>query len=117
MKTTLAFIVLMYNDIEKAALFYSGIGFNLTEEKHGLGPKHYSFQTNGGLVVELYPTRSDIEPSRVFIGFYVKNLSHSLLTTTATGGSVVSEPVETERGLRAVVKDPGGYKLELIELN
>ncbi len=45
----------------------------LTEEKHGGGPKHYSF-TNGGLLIELYP-RGERAVSNVRLGLFTNDES------------------------------------------
>ncbi|WP_437653234.1 VOC family protein [Sorangium sp. So ce1182] len=108
-------IVLRASDLERTARFYSGLGFSLASEKHGSGPQHYSCET-GGVVLELYPAgKIGAEPGAGMLGFSVKCLKAALSVVEAEGCSVLLHPGSSERGLRAVVLDPDGRKLELVE--
>ena len=54
-EATLAGLVLRCVDLEGTASFYRELGLDLTPERHGDGPEHYSI-TLGKTVIELYPT-------------------------------------------------------------
>lgn len=111
----LTFLVLRARDLECTARFYAELGFTLVPEQHGSGPAHYSCQT-GSVVLEIYPAGSSgAEPGTGMFGFTVASMPEALRSVQAFGGSVISEMKRTQRGIRAVVLDPDGRKLELLE--
>jgi transcriptional regulator with XRE-family HTH domain len=55
-------LVLRCQDLDESKAFYSELGAQLTEERHGNGPVHYSFSC-GTLLVELYPSSDRHPPS------------------------------------------------------
>lgn len=108
-------LVLRFLNLDTAASFYSSLGFILVQEQHGSGPIHYSIQS-GQMVLELYPLQSAEEHVwPLMLGFNVPSIEAAAFAAIANGGSVLVTPKLTERGLRAVIVDPGGHKLELIE--
>jgi predicted enzyme related to lactoylglutathione lyase len=114
---SLKLVVLRVSELDKSARFYRALGFHLKLEKHGSGPEHYSCNA-GAVMLELYPvTKAVSEPGAVMLGFEVASIIETLRSVTEQGGSVISGPTETKWGLRAVVLDPDGYKLEMIESN
>jgi predicted enzyme related to lactoylglutathione lyase len=50
------------------------------------------------------------------LGFAVERLSDVVHAVRFSGAAVVNEPRETERGVRAVVRDPDGRAVELCQL-
>lgn len=106
-------LVLRTRQLDKVKEFYSALGISFTEEKHGGGPLHLAARV-GDLVLELYPLPADAGPADAStrLGFVVRNLEAVL---ARLGAAVVSGPRVTEWGRRAVVRDPDGRKVELLE--
>ena len=89
MNNNLSYLVLYVSDIDKSFQFYSGLGFKLTNEKHGNGPDHYSIKMDH-CIIELYPSKNG-KTSLVRIGIYINDYN----------------------GLK-LVSDPDGNKLEIL---
>lgn len=108
-------LVLKTRQIDRLAEFYSALGLTFTEEKHGDGPRHYAAQV-GDLVLELYPLAEDgkgVDTTR--LGFAIPDLDATLRTLALTGAAVVSGPKPTRQGRKAVVRDPDGRAVELVQ--
>lgn len=54
--------------------FYSGLGLEFTEEKHGTGLTHWACDAGGGLVLEIYPAQKERSVSPLTLGFDVTSL-------------------------------------------
>ncbi|OYW39879.1 MAG: hypothetical protein B7Z35_03050 [Hydrogenophilales bacterium 12-61-10] len=114
---TLSLVVLRFADLDLAGRFYAALGLRLTKEKHGSGPDHYSCQL-GSVVLELYPAgKLAAVPGTAMFGLNVSSMELTIRAVEGNGGSVVQPPISSERGIRSVVSDPGGHKLELVEPN
>jgi predicted enzyme related to lactoylglutathione lyase len=110
---TLNLVVLRVPDIEQAAAFYSGIGLSFTKHAHGKGPEHYAAEL-GSSVFELYPQASEENSTKnVRIGFQVSDAVSVLRTLENLGAKIVSPLKDSEWGLRAVLDDPYGHRVEL----
>lgn len=111
---TLNLLVLYASDLEQTARFYAALGLELIAEQHGSGPRHYAC-TCGTLVLEIYPARAD-EPERAggMLGFGVADLAPVLAALATQSAPVLRPPTLGERGLRCVVQDPDGRRVELI---
>lgn len=113
--STLNLVVLKASDIERTRTFYAALGLNLVQEKHGAGPVHYACDF-GTIVLEIYPAKMvDAEPEKVRLGFNVDSLEHVVDRVRALGCTIVTLPTVFQRGIRAVVLDPDGRKVELVE--
>jgi len=110
----LKMLVLKTADLERLREFYALFGFELAEEKHGNGPRHYSAPMGDG-VLELYPlpegAAADLTSRFGFAVSDLRNVVESVRSLT----EMVIEPKLTEWGLRAVVRDPDGRTIELYE--
>lgn len=106
-------VVLRVRDLETAEKFYSALGLSFAREKHGHGPEHLSADLNG-VIFELYPS-SGTDSTATRVGFQMLNLTQILEHIEEAGGSVLKAPSESEWGVRAVVRDPDGHKVELME--
>ena len=53
----LTLVVLRCADLERTRTFYEALGFTLTAEQHGSGPRHYCARL-GETVLEFYPDAS-----------------------------------------------------------
>ncbi|AFY39015.1 Glyoxalase/bleomycin resistance protein/dioxygenase [[Leptolyngbya] sp. PCC 7376] len=54
----LNYVVLYVDNLQKSFEFYSELGFELTAEQHGEGPKHYSFPV-GNVIFEIYLAKNN----------------------------------------------------------
>ena len=107
--------VIRSRDIESLANFYSAIGLKFVKHRHGAGEEHYACE-NGGMVFEIYPQSVDSDATiGVRLGFSVPSVVDALERAVAAGGTAVSNPKRSVWGLRAVVTDPDGRRVELIE--
>lgn len=107
-------LVLRARQPEKLAGFYSKLGLEFKLEQHGAGPRHYSSE-EGGAVFEIYPLENELTSTRnTRIGFVVDSLDQ-VFASLGEDGRIVSAPAESEWGRRAVVIDPEGHKVELLE--
>ena len=108
-------VVLRSPDMARAAAFYSRLGLQFTLHRHGTGPEHYAAEL-GGSVFELYPLSPD-GPSTLGtrIGFCVPSLDTILAALNDCPGAVVSPAKDSEWGRRAVVADPDGHRIELLQ--
>jgi len=107
-------VVLRSVDLERAIRFYAALGIALSREQHGSGPEHLA-ATIGTLVLEIYPQGSADKTVGVRLGFRVKSLVTTIARLQAINGVIVSPMQESKWGLRAVVSDPDGHRLELVE--
>jgi predicted enzyme related to lactoylglutathione lyase len=113
---SLNLLVIRARDPERLCRFYSAIGLSFVREQHGNGPVHHSSEI-GHSVFEIYPRAHD-EPttSGARIGFNVLSLDEVLKALQREDAAIVSGPKATSNGRRAVVADPEGHRVELIEV-
>jgi len=106
-----SYIVVRVPDIERSAEFYRLLGLELTPEKHGEGPLHYSFQLSPSLVCELYPLKKDAlaAPPGVRLGFQVDDVGALRDKLTACGLALSAGTSSTS----FVVHDPSGNQVEI----
>jgi lactoylglutathione lyase len=114
-KVTLNLVVLRSPDIARASAFYTRLGLHFTLHRHGKGAEHFAAELPGG-VFELYTQTAD-SPSTLGtrIGFLVPSVDAVIAALTDYPAAVVSAPKDSEWGRRAVVADPDGHRIELIE--
>lgn len=88
------------------------LGVNFIYHQHGKGPFHYSSSING-LVFEIYEAKSicDVDVT-TRLGFEVDNITDLLKVNSF---EVVNPLKESQWGLRVVLKDSDGRKIEVIE--
>ncbi|MEL6655632.1 MAG: VOC family protein [Bacteroidota bacterium] len=84
--------------------------------QHGSGPMHYSVELDQ-LVFEIYPLLKNQKQAdySTRLGFQVKDLDHVINRVVKAGQQVHTQPKQSEWGYRAVVQDPDGRKVELLE--
>jgi lactoylglutathione lyase len=114
--TDLNLLVIRARNPKVLARFYSLIGLTFAEERHGTGPEHLSCNL-GGYTLEIYPLRKgERDTTGTRLGFRVASLQTSLnAILELEGASVLRAPELTKWGKRAVVVDPEGHKVELVE--
>lgn len=113
---TLNLLVLRTPDLARAADFYTCLGLHFTRHRHGTGPEHLSAELPGGTVFELYPQKADGPATTATrLGFRVSSLDAILASFADFPGALLSAPQDSEWGRRAVVADPDGHRIELLE--
>ena len=110
----LTLLVLRSKDVHASRRFYAALGIEFVSEKHGSGPEHFAGKI-GDTVLEIYPADQAAEPSNVRLGFSIHSLRVAMDLVADAGGRLLSEPKTTSWGVRAVVEDPDGNKIELVE--
>ncbi len=96
--------------------FYSKLGLSFTKHRHGTGPEHFSAELQSG-VFELYPQSED-GPSSLGtrIGFTVSSVDEAIKALAEYPTAVVSPAKDSEWGRRAIVSDPDGHRIELLQI-
>lgn len=108
-------VVLRATDLERSATFYSCLGLTFARHRHGSGPEHLAADMPGA-VFELYPLSTDTTPTKdTRIGFSVSSLDAAIAALREFPGEIVSPPKDSPWGRRAVVSDPDGHRVELLE--
>ena len=109
-------LVLKTHQLDRLRAFYGVMGIAFVEEKHGEGPLHLAARV-GDVVVELYPLPADAGPADATtrLGFSVFDLDAVMRSLEALQAVVVSRPKMTPWGRRAVVRDPDGRAVELVQ--
>jgi lactoylglutathione lyase len=113
---SLSLLVLKTRQVDQLRWFYSALGIELNEEQHGKGPVHYAGRA-GDVVLEVYPLTDNaaLADSTIRLGFAVASLSKIMEALQTLGIPVISSPAKSRWGFRAVVRDPVGRAIELIE--
>jgi len=107
--------VLRSPDLARAAAFYSRLGLQFTQHRHGNGPEHYAAELAGG-VFELYPLSPDgASTLGIRIGFRVPSVDAALAALSDYPNAVVTPARDSEWGRRAIVSDPDGHRVELLQ--
>ncbi len=108
-------VVIRTPDLDRAEQFYSRLGLQFTRHQHGNGPEHLSAEL-GGSVFELYPLSAD-GPSTfgTRIGFSVPSLDAAIAALSGYPAAIISAPKDSQWGRRAVVADPDGHRIEILE--
>lgn len=109
----LSLVVVRVSSLEDARRFYSDVfGLRFAREQHGSGPVHFSADLDGALV-ELYPGQAPIAP--MTLGFTVEDLDALLERLEASDGRLTYGPRASPWGRRAVIRDPDGHRVEIME--
>lgn len=112
---TLNLVVIRSRDIELAVSFYDCLGLQFSKHRHGNGPEHYTAELSGS-IFEIYPhSEKSASTLGVRIGFNVPSVKDSILALEGYPNSVEVPATDSEWGLRAVVIDPDGHKIELLQ--
>ena len=115
MNPRLNLVVIRSADIERAMAFYAQLGLHFRKHRHGNGPEHYSAEL-GDVVFELYPTGADGKSSLgTRIGFAVRSVDEAIKALRDYPEAIVSPAKDSEWGRRAVVADPDGHRIELLQ--
>jgi len=108
-------IVIRSLEPSKAVGFYEAIGLRFQEEQHGKGPVHWAADIDG-VVLEIYPAQSASEVDKTTrLGFDVEDVQSVVESLRDRDVEVLRELKQSQWGLRAVVKDPDGRSIELLQ--
>jgi lactoylglutathione lyase len=109
----LKLVVLRSHRLEELKIFYSTLGVQFVEERHGKGPAHYAGAV-GSAILELYPLpRGAPDPDRsVRLGFAVTDLGAIASKLGSTGIRI--GPSE-RKSPAVVIKDPDDRVVELTQ--
>lgn len=108
-------IVIRSHDIDKSAAFYRLIGLNLVKHRHATGPEHYVWDQSG-LVFEIYPETEKPGPSTgTRLGFRVGEVATVVARLVDHGATVITPSTNAGWGEMAIVADPDGHRVELME--
>ena len=114
LKATLNLVVIRVSDIEAAHRFYSALGLSFAKHAHGKGSTHYA-SDEGSVVFEIYQQiGTEDATSSVRLGFKVTDVLEAVSCVQKHGAKLISPVKESPWGLRAVVEDPFGHKIELL---
>jgi len=111
---SLNLIAIRFGNLEKACRFYEALGIHLQPEQHGNGPPHFSAQF-GDVTFELYPLGNSPITIATRLGFRVASVDDAITAAQDSGGALVSAAVQTDQGYRAVIADPEGHRIELMQ--
>lgn len=115
MQPTLSLLVLRSAGPERLAGFYARLGVTFVKHRHGSGPEHFS-AVLGGVVLEIYPLKEgEAGTGGLRIGFAVEDVTGMFAAWVEAGATVVVPPKMSEWGMRAVVDDPEGHRIELTQ--
>lgn len=108
-------IVIRSADIQQSLQFYRWLGLEFTQHQHGSGPEHYA-SALGELIFEIYPFTDQGQHTKATrIGFRVDGLNALIALLQEHKVTIISPPNNSPWGLRAVVDDPDGHRVELVE--
>jgi catechol 2,3-dioxygenase-like lactoylglutathione lyase family enzyme len=97
--------------MEDLKRFYCALGARFESERHGNGPDHYAATLSDDLVLEIYPASDGVTPdSGLRLGLSVNDVGEILRSLGQT-----CTPRQTQWGLRAIVRDPDGRTIELVQ--
>ncbi|WP_372389037.1 VOC family protein [Xanthomonas axonopodis] len=106
----LSLLVLKAVDPSALARFYAKLGLTFVQEQHGSGPIHLSCHV-GESVFEIYPrSASEMPTSGTRIGFRVPSVADAI---SACDAPILMAARPSQWGIRAVIEDPEGHKVEL----
>ena len=93
---------------------YELLGMDFEYHKHGNGPYHFAYESNG-MTFEIYPLTKSMTKAdgNLRLGFDVTDLNEIVTKLKNTDWIIKSDIQETEWGLTAIVQDLDGRKIEL----
>jgi catechol 2,3-dioxygenase-like lactoylglutathione lyase family enzyme len=105
-------IALRVASLEASRVFYEHLGLRFEEHRHGSGPLHLSVEITG-IVLELYAGGQRQAEWQTRVGFAVPSLDAVLAGVPAD--CILAPPRPSPWGRRAVLADPDGHRVELLE--
>lgn len=101
---TLNLVMIRSEERDRALEFYRVLGLEFTKHRHGTGPEHYA--------AELDENASSVGTR---LGFRVASVDAALENVQLAGARVVAQAKDSPWRRRAVIADPNGHRVELVE--
>ena len=116
MTVRLISLVINTNQISSLVTFYKAIGINLQPAKVSIGSEYYkaifpSFE----FAIYGVKNKSEVKTPNFQLSFHVQHLDQILKNLKTIGGECILDPIESTEGNKAIVLDPDGHSVELIE--
>lgn len=107
-------IVIRTENLDLLKSQYELLGMKFENHRHGNGPFHYAYESNG-MTFEIYHLTKSMEKAdgNLRLGFDVPDLAKVIERLKNTDWIIKSDIQETEWGMTAIVQDLDGRKIEL----
>lgn len=107
-------LVVRSSDLERAERFYRQLGVAFVRHAHG-GPEHLCAEF-AGMLFEIHPVGIGRESTAATrLGFAVADVGAVLARLQTVDAELLQAPRPSPWGLRAVVRDPDGHCVELLQ--
>ena len=113
MTPKLNLVVIRAQDPDRLAGFYQTLGLQF-QKRHGEGPEHFAAEMDGS-VFEIYPQAAKPATTSVRLGFQVTHLASLFDALINQGATFVKKPSPSPWGERAILRDPEGHTVELMQ--
>lgn len=117
---TIGAVVLIVGDLDAAVAFYQAVsGLSLEREQHDVDdPVHYAVDADGCHVALFGADHAGAAPGprtagETMIGFEVTSVEASVDAARGLGATILQEPEDYPWGLRALIEDPDGRRVEV----
>ncbi len=112
----LSILVIRSGNLEESVKFYQMLGLNFEKHQHGNGLEHFASNIRE-TTFEIYPqTDQGGTTTGTRLGFQVLDVDSLVIRLQKENFTVITKPSVSEWGRRAVVVDPDGHRIELIQL-
>jgi lactoylglutathione lyase len=112
----LSLVVIRAVNLEESVKFYQMLGLNFEKHRHGNGLDHFASNL-GQTTFEIYPQTDRMGTTiGTRLGFQVLDVDSLVIRLQKENVIVITKPSVSEWGRRAVVVDPDGHRIELIQL-
>jgi lactoylglutathione lyase len=92
------------------------LGLNFEKHQHGNGLEHFASNL-GQTTFEIYPQTAKMGTTTgARLGFQVLDVDSLVIKLQQENVTVITKPSASKWGRRAVVVDPDGHRVELIQL-
>ena len=108
-------IVLKTHKLEELMDFYECLGFDFEEEQKGKGPTYYAAEA-GDAALEIHPLpEGKVADATTRLGFTVPDVVVCCNAARNSNWRVENKPNSGPEGLRALLRDPDGRAVELLQ--
>jgi predicted enzyme related to lactoylglutathione lyase len=106
-------VILLVSDMDRSIEFY----MNVLELEMKSRTKEWTEFIKDGTVLALHPTKfKDLRKDGVLIAFKVSNLDDFYKKVKSKKVKFVQEPTEEAFGKYAIIEDPDGYRISIVEM-
>jgi predicted enzyme related to lactoylglutathione lyase len=112
----LSLVVIRSVNLEESVKFYQMLGLNFEKHQHGNGLEHFASNI-GQVTFEIYPQTARMGTTTgTRLGLQVPDVDSLVIRLQKENVTVITKPSVSEWGRRAVVVDPDGHRIELVQL-